>query len=152
MQPRVHRHIRAPRERVFRLLPDPAAVAEWRVPYGMTARVHAWEAREGGAVRVSLAHDAPAGTGKTAGRTDTYHGRFVRIVPNETVVEADRWGTSDPSTAGEMVSTIPPADTADGVGVHENPPPGVRPEDNETGWRMALDRLAALAGDDPAEG
>jgi hypothetical protein len=30
------------------------------------------------------------------------------------------------------------------LAVHEGVPPGVAPEDNELGWRMALDRLAAL--------
>jgi hypothetical protein len=30
------------------------------------------------------------------------------------------------------------------VAVHAGLPPGVRPADNELGWREALDRLAAL--------
>jgi hypothetical protein len=30
------------------------------------------------------------------------------------------------------------------VGVHEGLPAGVKPEDNETGWNEAFDRLAAL--------
>ena len=33
----------------------------------------------------------------------------------------------------------------DVVGLHENLPPGVSAADNETGWRMALAKLAALA-------
>jgi hypothetical protein len=28
--------------------------------------------------------------------------------------------------------------------VHDGLPPGLSPADNETGWRMALDKLAAL--------
>ena len=32
----------------------------------------------------------------------------------------------------------------DVLGVHENLPPGVGLADNETGWRMALDKLAAF--------
>ncbi|AYY55359.1 polyketide cyclase [Burkholderia multivorans] len=31
--------------------------------------------------------------------------------------------------------------------VHDGVPPGVPPADNETGWRMALARLAALVED-----
>ncbi len=31
------------------------------------------------------------------------------------------------------------------VGVHENLPPGVPSADNEVGWRMSIDKLAALA-------
>ncbi|MDT7580890.1 MAG: hypothetical protein QOK35_2154, partial [Pseudonocardiales bacterium] len=30
------------------------------------------------------------------------------------------------------------------TGRHENLPPGVRPEDNELGWRMSMGKLAAL--------
>jgi hypothetical protein len=32
----------------------------------------------------------------------------------------------------------------DVLGVHAGLPPGVPPADNETGWRMALAKLAAL--------
>jgi uncharacterized protein YndB with AHSA1/START domain len=31
----------------------------------------------------------------------------------------------------------------DVIAVHDNLPPGLAPADNETGWRMALDKLAA---------
>jgi hypothetical protein len=34
------------------------AVAKWRVPAGMTGRVHWFGAREGGAFRISLTYDA----------------------------------------------------------------------------------------------
>jgi uncharacterized protein YndB with AHSA1/START domain len=146
---RVHRHIHAPRAAVYRLLLDPAAIARWKVPEGMTAHVHTFEPREGGAVRVSLTYVAPTGTGKTAAHTDTYHGRFVRLVPDEMVVEADEFETADPALQGEMLSTLTLADAPDGgtdvVGLHEQLPPGLSIADNETGWRMALARLAALA-------
>ena len=134
---------------MYRLLTDPGALAKWKVPDGMTARVHAFEAREGGAIRVSLTYDAATATGKTAARTDTYHGHFVRLVPDELVVEADEFETDDPALGGEMLSTITLADAPDGgtdvVGMHENLPPGLSTADNETGWRMALAKLAALA-------
>ena len=134
---------------MYRLLTDPGALAKWKVPDGMTARVHAFEAREGGAIRVSLTYDAPTATGKTAAHTDTYHGRFVRLVPDELVVEADEFETDDPALGGEMLSTITLADAPDGgtdvVGMHENLPAGLSTADNETGWRMALAKLAALA-------
>jgi MOSC domain-containing protein YiiM/uncharacterized protein YndB with AHSA1/START domain len=146
---RVHQHISAPRESVFRLLLDPAAIAKWRVPDGMTAHVHRYEPRVGGAIRVSLTYDLPTGTGKTTAHTDTYHGRFLEIVPNEKVVEVNEFETSDPMMRGEMRSTITLTDAADGgtdvVGVHENLPRGLSADDNETGWRMALAKLAALA-------
>jgi uncharacterized protein YndB with AHSA1/START domain len=139
----------APRAAVYRALLDPAAVVRWRVPEGMTSQVHEWDAREGGAVRVSLTYTAPDRTGKTSAHTDTYTGRFVRLVPDEEVVEADEFETDDPGLRGEMTMTITLTDASAGtrlVAVHEGLPPGVSPADNETGWRSALDRLAALVG------
>lgn len=144
---RVSRHLRAPRAAVYRALLDPDAVARWRVPDGMTCQVHEWDAREGGTLRVSLSYDEPGQQGKTTAHTDTYRGRFVRLVPGELVVEADVFETGDPALQGAMTSTITLADADGGTeltAVHDGVPEGVRPEDNELGWRMALDRLAAL--------
>jgi hypothetical protein len=39
------------------------------------------DAREGGSFRTSLTYEQPTGTGKTTAHTDTYHGRFVELVP-----------------------------------------------------------------------
>jgi uncharacterized protein YndB with AHSA1/START domain len=144
---RITRIINAPRERVYAALLDPAAVAAWRFPAGMTCEVHDFDAREGGAIRVSLTYDAPDRQGKTDGRTDTYNGRFVTLVPGELVVEADEFETDDPALKGEMIITIRLSDAPVGtevVGVHEGLPEGVAPADNEVGWREALSRLAAL--------
>lgn len=144
---RLTHHIRAPRPVVYRALLDPRAIARWRVPDGMTCRVHEFDPREGGAVRVSLTYDEPAGTGKTTVHTDTYHGRFVKLVPNEQVVEVDEFETDDPALRGEMTITITLADANGGtnvVAVHEGLPSSVSAADNETGWRMALAKLAAL--------
>ncbi|MGW3561350.1 SRPBCC domain-containing protein, partial [Streptomyces sp. NPDC000963] len=80
---RVSRHLDAPPLAVYRTLLDPEAVARWRVPYGMSCRVHEFDAREGGAFRVSLRYEGEDGAGKSGPRTDTYHGRFVELVPDE---------------------------------------------------------------------
>jgi len=140
-------HIKAPREAVYRALLDPQAVVRWKVPDGMTCQVHEFEAREGGAIRVSLTYDEPTGAGKSTAHTDTYHGCFVRLVPNEQVVEVDEFETTDPALQGEMTITITLNDADGGtelVAVHDGLPDGVSPADNETGWRMALGKLAAL--------
>src|SRR5207245_1461502 len=96
---RVSRRVNAPRAIVYRALLDPRAVATWMVPTGMTSHVHAFDAREGGSFRISLTYDAPTGTGKTTGQTDTFHGRFVKLVTNEQVVEAVEFETTDPGAA-----------------------------------------------------
>ncbi len=144
---RITRHINAPRADVYRALLDARAVATWKVPDGMTCRVHAFDAREGGSIRISLTYDAPTGTGKTTAHTDTYHGRFMKLVPNEQVVEVDEFETTDPALVGEMTITITLADADGGtelLAVHDGLPPGVSIADNETGWRMSLAKLAAL--------
>jgi uncharacterized protein YndB with AHSA1/START domain len=93
-------------------------------------------------------NDRPGSRGKTAARTDNYRGRFVRLVPGELVVEVDVFETADPAMRGEMTSTITLADAEDGAteltAMHEGVPDGIAPADNELGWRLALDRLAAL--------
>jgi uncharacterized protein YndB with AHSA1/START domain len=144
---RISCHINAPRAAVYRALLDPLAVAKWKVPDGMTAHVHAFDAREGGMFRISLTYDMPTDSGKTTTNTDTYHGRFIKLVPNEQVVEVDEFETADPALQGEMTSSITLADAGGGTdlfAVHEGLPPGLSPADNETGWRMALAKLKAL--------
>jgi uncharacterized protein YndB with AHSA1/START domain len=126
---------------------DARAVATWMVPDGMTSHVHAFDGREGGTFRISLTYDTPTGTGKTTAHTDTYHGHFVKLVPNEQVVEVMEFETDDDSLRGEMTITFTLTEADGGtdvLGVHENVPPGVAPADNETGWRMALEKLARL--------
>src|SRR5881396_2798 len=144
---RISRHVNAPRARVYQALLDARAVATWMVPTGMTSQVHAFDAREGGAFRISLTYDAPTGTGKTTAQTDTFHGRFVKLVTNEQVVEVVEFETKDPALRGEMTITITLTDADGGTdvfAVHDRLPPGVPPADNETGWRSSLGKLAAL--------
>ena len=117
------------------------------VPTGMSSHIHAFDPHEGGAFRISLTYEAPTGTGKTTAQTDTYHGRFVRLVPNEQVVEVVEFETSDPTLQGEMTITITLTDADSGtdlLAVHDGLPPGLSPADNEAGWRMSLAKLAAL--------
>ena len=144
---RLSQHVNAPRADVYRALLDAQAVATWMVPSGMTSHVHAFDAREGGSFRISLTYDAPTGTGKTTAHTDTYHGRFVKLVPNEQVIEVMEFETADPALRGEMTITFALADADGGTevhAVHDGLPPGLSTADNEVGWRMSLAKLAAL--------
>ena len=144
---RITRHIRAARADVYRALLDARAVQRWMVPTGMTSHVHAFDAREGGAFRISLSYDAPTGTGKTTAHTDTHHGRFVKLVTNALVVQVVEFETDDPALRGEMTITFNLTDADGGTdlaAVHDGVPPGVAPADNETGWQSSLSKLAAL--------
>ena len=143
----VSRHVSASRSAVYRALLDKGAIAKWRVPSGMSSHVHEFDAREGGGFRVSLTYDAPVGTGKSAPHTDTYHGHFVKLVPNEQVVEVFEFETADPALRGTMTMTTTLTDADGGTDVlvvHEGIPDGVPAADNEAGTRMALANLAQL--------
>ena len=144
---RITRRVRAPRARVYRAFTDAGDIATWRVPNGMTSRVHAFEPHVGGRFRVTLTYDDPARAGKTSGQSDTYHGQFVELVPPARIVEALAFETADPALQGEMRITVTLSEVAGGteiVAVHDGVPDAVPPADNELGWRLSLDKLAKL--------
>ena len=127
----ISRHIDAPRAAVYRALLDPHAVAAWRVPTGMTSRVHEFDPREGGSFRISLTYEV------------------VKLVADRRVVEVVEFETTDPALRGEMTITTTLVDSDGGTDVvvaYEGLPRGLPTADNETGTRMALAKLAALAG------
>ena len=97
--------------------------------------------------RISLTYGDIAGSGKTTLHTDTYHGTFVRLIPDELIVERDEFETDDPAFAGVMTISITLKDVDGGtelVATHDGVPAGVALADNETGWNMSLDKLEAL--------
>lgn len=149
---RILQPIAAPATLVYRLLLDPAAIAAWKVPDGMTCRVHQFEPREGGRFRVSLTYTDTDVVGKSTGHTDTYHGTFVRLRPAREIVESLAFETTDPRMRGWMTAryrlTATPTGTAL-LAIHSDVPTGVSLQDNHTGWAMALARLAALAAAQP---
>ncbi|MFJ4541365.1 SRPBCC domain-containing protein [Streptomyces tibetensis] len=149
---RVSGHVDAPRPAVYRALVSAEAIARWRVPTGMSGEVHEFDAREGGRFRVSLTYEAPDASGKSAAHTDTYHGHFALLVPDEQVVEVLEFETTDPALGGAMTLTTTLTD-AEGGGtdvlmVHEGIPDAVPAADNETGTRTALANLARLVEGD----
>jgi uncharacterized protein YndB with AHSA1/START domain len=85
--------------------------------------------------------------GKTTKDTDTFQGRFVELVADEKIVEAIEFESRESGFAGAMKMTTRLADAADGTDVTilcEDLPAGIRPQDNETGTRQSLHKLAAL--------
>lgn len=117
------------------------------VPDGMASEVHEFEAREGGAFRISLTYDDPHQVGKTSGPTDTFHGRFAKVVPDSEIVQVVEFQSDDPAMKGEMTITYLLEERDDGTdltGIHEDLPPGLSVADNELGWSMSMDKLAKL--------
>ena len=147
---RVSRVIAASPDAVYAALLDPAAVARWKVPDGMSSEVHHWDPRAGGRFRVSLTYNAiagEAGGGKTSGNTDTYSGRFVELVPDALVAESIEFETDRQDLRGQMSvrTTLRPVPGGTEVLIeHEGLPAGVDPADNETGTAMSLAKLAGL--------
>jgi len=145
----VARIILSPRQAVYQAFLDPEAISKWLSPEGMSVQVHQFEAREGGRFRISLRYERPedAQQGKTSGDTDTYHGRFVELVPDEKIVQAIEFETQDPAMRGEMTMTVTLAEVDGGTEVslrYDGVPRGIQPEDNEAGSRMSLKKLARL--------
>ena len=145
---RLTRHIRAPRERIYRALLDAGAVQRWMVPDQMTSHVHHFDARQGGTFRISLTYEMPTTAGKTSPQSDMFHGQFVKLKPDSQVVQAVEFETDDPDMKGEMTITYTLTDAEDGgtylVAVHEDLPSGLSPAANEQGWRRSIDKLAEL--------
>jgi len=148
----VSRIIDAPRVAVYRAFLDRDAVATWLPPGAMTGVIHAFDPREGGAFSMSLvyADDGGPARGKTTATTDTFRGRFARLVPEEMVEWVVAFDSADPSNAGEMIvrTTFAPAEGGTQVTIRcDNIPPGIRPADNEAGTRETLEKLAAYLRD-----
>lgn len=64
--------------------------------------------------------------------------------PRENVYRAK---TGDAAMRGQMTATFTLTDANGGTdlfAVHDNLLPGLSPTDNEAGWQMALDKLAAF--------
>ena len=144
---RTTRMIRADAQAIYRAFLDAEALVGWLPPAGMSARMHAFDARVGGGYEMSLFYppEERRFRGKTAEREDRVVVRFVALEPARRIVEAVRFVSDDPAFAGEMTLTVlldaAPAGTAVTL-AFDNLPPGLRPEDNDAGARASLAQLA----------
>ena len=134
---------------IYRAFLEPEAVAAWRPPEGMKARIYAFDPREGGTFRISFAYtdtDHPI-RGKTSKHTDVFRGRFLELVPDQRIVELIEFEFDDPAFAGAMTVTTTLTAVSGGTEVTilcENVPPGIRPSDHQTGMASTLRNLAAF--------
>ena len=148
--------IKAPREALYRAFTNPAALAAWRAPGDMTGEAHRFDLRVGGGYQMSLYYPASETTarGKTSTKEDRYTARFVELTPPRRIVEAITFDSADPAFAGEMLMEVTFKAGADGTVVSVvfmDLPPGIRPEDNETGTRSALEKLARYVEQGPVD-
>src|SRR2546430_855506 len=94
---RLHRVLRAPRERVYRAFLNPDAMAKWLPPHGFTCTVHHMEAKVGGTYKMSF-------TNFTTGHGHSFGGTYRELVPSERIRHTDKF--DDPNLRGEMQTTV----------------------------------------------
>ena len=138
----LHRVLRAPPERVYRALLDPDALAKWLPPHGFTCRVFELDARVGGRFRMQF-------TNFGNGQTHSFGGRYLELVPNERLVNNDRF--DDPDLPGEMVTTYTLRPVSVGTEVHVEQrgiPAAIPTEACYLGWQESLQLLALLVEPD----
>jgi uncharacterized protein YndB with AHSA1/START domain len=143
---RLHRVLRAPAERIYRAFLDPDAMAKFLPPHGFTGRVHELDARVGGRYRMSF-------TNFGNGQSHSFGGEYLELVPNERIVNTDRF--DDPNLSGEMRTSItlrPVAVGTDVTIVQEGIPAIIPIESCYLGWQETLLLLAQLVEPEiPAE-
>jgi uncharacterized protein YndB with AHSA1/START domain len=135
---RFHRVLRAAPEKVYRAFLDADALAKWLPPNGFTGRVHHLEAKVGGTYRMSF-------TNFGNGRSHSFGGTYVELVPNERIRHTDRF--DDPNLPGEMMVTINLKKVFCGTEmsiVQEGIPEVIPPEACCLGWQESLALLAKL--------
>lgn len=101
---RESRLISAPPRAIYGAFVNPAALAQWLPPKGMTAEIFAFEPRAGGAFRMALSHEAAGQRRKTEDNRDVVEGRFPDLVEAKHRV-GGHLPVRHPSFAGEMTMT-----------------------------------------------
>lgn len=135
---RLHRVFKAPPERVYKAIIDPAANAKWLPPYGFTCTVHSLDAKAGGAYKMSF-------TNFSTGKTHSFGGKYVELVPGQRIVATDVF--DDPGLPGEMRTTYTFKKNLVGTDVtivQEGLPAAIPPDGCYLGWQESLAQLAKL--------
>ncbi len=142
------RILKAAPDKVYRAHLDPAALAAWRSPQGMTGRFEAFDPRPGGRFRMVLSYaGAESGRGKTSASDDVVEGRFVELVTDRRIVEQVEFESDDPAFAGAMTITTSLEPVAGGTRVAircDDVPEGISAADHGAGLNSTLENLAAF--------
>jgi uncharacterized protein YndB with AHSA1/START domain len=135
---KLHHVFRAPAERVYRALLDPAAMVKWLPPHGFTGTMHHMDARVGGSYRMSFMNF-------TTQKSETFGGTYTELVPNAKLAYNDKF--ENPDMSGEMrveISLTPVACGTEISIVQEGIPPMIPVEFCYVGWQDSLSLLALL--------
>ena len=140
--------IKASADQIYQALMNPRALEQWMAPGTMTGKVHHFEGVVGGGYEMSLFYqttlqDAP---GKTTANEDRFKVIFTELIPPKKVAANVKFESDNPVYQDEMLMEITLEESGDFTRVHfwfKNIPAGIRPEDNETGTALSLNKLAA---------
>jgi uncharacterized protein YndB with AHSA1/START domain len=134
---------------IYKAFIEPENLVSWLPPKGMKGHIYEFDARDGGAYRMSLTY---VGTdhstlGKTSEHADVVQGRFLKLVPDERIVQLAEFESEDPAFEGAMTMTWTLTAVPGGTEVTilcENVPEGIRQDDHDAGMRSTLENLAAF--------
>ncbi len=135
---RLHRVLKAPAERIYKAVLDPAANCKWLPPHGFTCTVHSLDAKAGGTYKMSF-------TNFSTGKSMSFGGRYVELKPGERIVATDAF--DDANMPGEMRTTYTFTKVSVGTEVtivQEGIPAMIPVEACYLGWQESLEQLAAL--------
>jgi uncharacterized protein YndB with AHSA1/START domain len=134
----LHRIFTAPVEKVYKAFTDAAAMASWLPPYGFVCTVHSINPVIGGSYKMSF-------TNFTTGKSHSFGGEYVEIIPNELLKYTDQF--DDPNLPGQMITTIKLKSVLCGtelIVTQEVIPDAIPTEMCYLGWQESLDKLKRL--------
>src|SRR5262245_5695872 len=135
---RLHRVLKAPPERIYKAVLDPAANCKWLAPYGFTCTVHQLDAKVGGTYKMSF-------TNFSTGNSHSFGGKYLELETGRRIVHTDAF--DDPSMPGEMRTTWTLKKVSVGTEVNvvqENIPAAIPEEACYLGWQESMEQLAKL--------
>jgi len=135
---RLHRVLRAARERVYKAFIDADAMNKWLPPNGFTGKVHHLDARVGGTFKMSF-------TNFTTGKSHSFGGEFLELVPHERLRYTDRF--DDPNLPGVIHVTVNLKEVFCGTEINivqEGVPAVIPAEACYLGWQESLILLGKL--------
>src|SRR6201996_3689732 len=94
---RLHRVMPTKPDKLYRAFVEADALAKWLPPNGFTCTVHQFEAKEGGAFKMSFRNF-------TNGASHSFGGSYLELSPGERVRYTDRF--DDPNLPGEIQVTV----------------------------------------------
>jgi len=139
---RLHRVLATKPEKIYRAFTEADAMAKWLPPDGFTCSVQQFDAKVGGAFKMSFRNF-------TTGMGHSFGGEFLELVPGKSLRYTDRF--DDPNLPGEIQVTVTLKAVSVGTEVNivqEGIPDAIPVEACYLGWQQSLRNLASLVEPD----